>query len=118
MLPRQPSTPPLETRMDEVDPGQPALTPAAAAKPGDRLRLAREAQGLSLSEVSARTRVPQRHLEALETGDYSSLPSPTYAVGFSRAYARTVGADEVVVAQEVRRELDRLGPRTPEYVPY
>jgi cytoskeleton protein RodZ len=103
--------------MDEVDPGQPSLTPAAA-KAGDRLRAAREARGLSLTEISARTRVPQRHLEALESGDYTSLPSPTYAVGFSKAYARAVGADEVAVAQDVRRELDRLGPRTPEYVPY
>ena len=104
--------------MDEVDPGHPNPNPVPPARPGDRLRDARESRGLSLAEVAARTRVPQRHLEALEAGDYTALPSPTYAMGFSKAYARAVGADEVAVAQDVRRDLNRLGPRQPEYVPY
>ena len=104
--------------MDEVDPGQPAPNPVAPARPGQQLRDARERRGLSLAEVAARTRVPQRHLEALEAGDYAALPSPTYAMGFAKAYARAVGIDEVALASELRRELDRLGPRQPEYVPY
>jgi cytoskeletal protein RodZ len=104
--------------MDEVDPDQPNPNSVPPVRPGDRLRDARESRGLSLAEVAARTRVPQRHLEALETGDYGALPSPTYAMGFAKAYARAVGVDEVVVAQDVRRDLDRLGPRRPEYVPY
>ena len=104
--------------MDEVDSGQPNPNPVPPARPGERLRDAREAMGLSLAEVAARTRVPQRHLEALEAGDYTALPSPTYAMGFSKAYVRAVGGDEVLIAQEVRRDLDRLGPRRPEYVPY
>ena len=104
--------------MDEVDSGQPSPNPVPPARPGERLRVARESRGLSLAEVAARTRVPQRHLEALEAGDYSSLPSPTYAMGFSKAYARAVDADEVSIGQAIRSELDRLGPRRPEYVPY
>ncbi len=104
--------------MDEVDPGQPNPNPVPPARPGERLRDARDSRGLSLAEIAARTRVPQRHLEALEAGDYAALPSPTYAMGFAKAYARAVGADEVGIAQDVRRELDRLGPRQPEYVPY
>ncbi len=104
--------------MDEVDPGQPTPTPVPPARPGERLRAARESRSLSLAEVAARTRVPQRHLEALEAGDYTALPSPTYAMGFSKAYARAVGADEVAIGQDIRSELDRLGPRRPEYVPY
>jgi transcriptional regulator with XRE-family HTH domain len=104
--------------MDEVDSGQPSPNPVPPARPGERLRVARESRGLSLAEVAARTRVPQRHLEALEAGDYSALPSPTYAMGFSKAYARSVGADEVAIGQAIRGELDRLGPRRPEYVPY
>ncbi|WP_203311328.1 helix-turn-helix domain-containing protein [Sphingomonas beigongshangi] len=104
--------------MDEVDRGQPDAKPTTPVTAGDRLRAARESRGLSLAEVAGRTRVPQRHLEALETGSYGQLPAPTYAMGFSKAYARAVGLDEVSVAQDVRRELDRLGPRQPEYVPY
>lgn len=104
--------------MDEVESGQPTPTALEPARPGDRLRDARESRGLSLAEVAARTRVPQRHLEALEAGDYAALPSPTYAIGFGKAYARAVGMDEVGLAADLRRELDRLGPRQPEYVPY
>jgi transcriptional regulator with XRE-family HTH domain len=105
--------------MDEVDAGQSGVPPVASPRTvGETLRSAREAQGLSLTDVSARTRVPLRHLQAIEAGDYQSLPSPTYAVGFARAYARAVGADEVAAAQATRVEVDRLGRRQPEYEPY
>jgi cytoskeletal protein RodZ len=46
---------------------------------------------MSLAEIGARTRVPLRHLEAIEASNYGALPSPTYAVGFVRAYARALG---------------------------
>jgi cytoskeleton protein RodZ len=85
---------------------------------GERLRAAREATGLSLDEVAARTRVPLRHLEAMEAGDYAGLPSPTYAVGFARAYARAVGVDEVGIARDVRAEASKTPRRVPEYEPY
>ncbi len=85
---------------------------------GERLRAAREAAGLSLAAVADRTRIPLRHLEAMENGSYEGLPSKTYAVGFARAYARAVGADEVAIARDVREEVARLGRRTPEYEPY
>ena len=101
------------TNMDPVGGG--AAGPNGA---GASLRAAREAQGLSLDDISARTRVPVRHLEAVEAGDFKSLPSPTYAVGFARAYARAVGMSDSAVAGEVRAEVNRIGPRKPEYTPY
>ena len=100
--------------MEEVSP-VPVTTPESV---GDSLRAAREQQGLELSEVASRTRVPLRHLEALEAGNYNSLPSPTYATGFVKAYARTVGVDEVAITRRVRDELANSGPRAPEYQPY
>lgn len=102
--------------MDEVNPGHDAA-PAAPARAGDVLRAAREAQGLSLGDIGARTRIPSRHLAAIEASDYQSLPSATYAVGFAKAYARAVGADEVAIAQAVRADVDRFGRRVTEYVP-
>lgn len=100
--------------MEEVSP-----VPAVAHESvGDSLRLAREQQGLDLSEIASRTRVPLRHLEALEAGSYNSLPSPTYATGFVKAYARAVGLDEVAITRRVRDELANSGPRAPEYQPY
>lgn len=103
---------------DAADGTSPAPPPAAPATAGNMLRSAREARGLTLDEVGARTRVPLRHLVAIEASDYPQLPSPTYAVGFAKAFARAVGADEVAVAAKVRDEVARLGRRVPEYVPY
>lgn len=85
-----------------------------AAAPDDvtapeMMRRAREAAGLSLEDLAARTRVPVRHLAALETGDYHALPGTTYCAGFSRAYARAVGLDEVALVAKVRSEIDYAG---------
>lgn len=74
--------------------------------PGDKLRMAREAMKASIDDIAARTRVPVRLLTALEKGDYKSLPGSTYCIGFSRAYARAVGLDEVQISREVRAELE------------
>ena len=72
---------------------------------GEKLRAAREAQGVSLADVATATRIPQRHLEAIEKSNYASLPSITYALGFAKAYARAVDVDEVAIARELRGEL-------------
>lgn len=72
---------------------------------GQRLRRAREEAKLSLEQVAAETRIPQRHLEAIERGDFGALPARTYAIGFSRTYARAVGLDERAIAEQVREEL-------------
>ena len=85
---------------------------------GERLRAAREAKGLSLPEVAARTRVPLRHLEAIENSNFAGLPSSTYAVGFVRSYARAVDADEVKLAHDTRVEVANTTRATPAYQPY
>lgn len=75
---------------------------------GDRLRAARMKAGLELSDIATKTRVPLRHLQSIESGDYASLPSKTYAVGFVKAYGRTVGEDEVSLANSLRIELGEV----------
>lgn len=100
--------------MDDVDFGK----TTAPARVGEVLQAAREAHGLTLADVGARTRIPTRHLAAIESGDYAGLPSTTYAMGFAKAYARAVGADEVKVAADVRVDVARMGRRQPEYTPY
>ncbi len=74
---------------------------------GARLREARLAAGLGIEEISARTRVSRRHLEAIEEDRYSQLASRTYAVGFSRSYARALGLNEESIANSVREEIAR-----------
>ncbi|ASP31083.1 helix-turn-helix domain-containing protein [Qipengyuania flava] len=72
---------------------------------GARLREAREEAGLELNEVAAKTRIPQRHLLTIENGALTDLPARTYAVGFSRTYARLVGLDEREIVEQARMEL-------------
>ena len=73
---------------------------------GDRLRIAREAAGLSLADIAARTKIAERHLTAIEEDRFDDLASSTYAVGFARAFARTVGLDESDIARQVRSVLE------------
>jgi hypothetical protein len=69
---------------------------------------ARDAAGMTRTQVAAVTRIPERHLAAIEEGNYAALPARTYAVGFSRSYAKAVGADEVAIVAAVREELAGL----------
>ena len=77
---------------------------------GQRLRAAREERGLSLEDVAAQTRIPQRHLESIEVADWDKLPAPTYTTGFAKSYASAVGLDRVEVGDQLRAE---LGGRRP-----
>jgi transcriptional regulator with XRE-family HTH domain len=81
-------------------------TSTAPGSVGEQLRAARETHGLSLGDISAQTRVAERHLIAIEEDRFAQLAAPTYAIGFSRAYARAVGLDEAAIAVRVRRQLD------------
>jgi cytoskeleton protein RodZ len=85
---------------------------------GERLRIMRETAGLDLNDVGTRTRIPLRHLEAIERGDYASLPSPTYALGFTRSYARAVGGDEAALIVQLREDLGRSDPMARGEMPY
>jgi transcriptional regulator with XRE-family HTH domain len=72
---------------------------------GARLRLAREERGLSLDEVASRTRIPVRHLQHIESGDWDALPAITYCVGFVRSYANEIGLDGSALGGELRDQL-------------
>src|SRR2546423_6447792 len=77
---------------------------------GERLRLARESQGISLSQAAIETRILQRYLVALEEGDFQHLPGDVYARGFIRNYAiyLDISAEELV--ELYRRERGTTDP--------
>lgn len=77
---------------------------------GQRLREAREAAGLSLEEIATSTRIPTRHLESLEAGDFSRLPAPTYSIGFAKNYAGAVGLDRTEIGDQLRAEMGSTRP--------
>jgi cytoskeletal protein RodZ len=72
---------------------------------GERLRAAREEKKLSLEDVAAQTRIPQRHLESLENSEWDKLPAPTYTTGFAKSYATAVGLDRAAIGEQLRAEL-------------
>jgi cytoskeletal protein RodZ len=97
--------------MDDVDNGEEMQTEeTTAATVGERLRAAREAAGMSLDEVATATRIPTRHLESLESGDFSKMPAPTYSIGFAKNYAGVVGLDRAEIAEQLRSELGTTRP--------
>jgi transcriptional regulator with XRE-family HTH domain len=84
---------------------------------GERLREAREAKGLSLDEVASQTRIPVRHLQHIESGDWEALPASTYCIGFVRSYGNAVGLDGPALGADLRQQIGgvrRAGP-APEY---
>ena len=86
------------------------LLPVELPDVGLRLRLAREAAGLGRADIAAKTKIPERHIAAIEAGDFAALAGRSYALGFSRTYARAVGLDEREVSQAVRLELGDAPP--------
>lgn len=83
---------------------------------GLRLRSAREAKGISLDEIAARTRIPLRHLEHIENGQWDALPAITYTIGFVRSYANALGLNGTEMGAELRQQLG--SPQTQAGIPY
>jgi transcriptional regulator with XRE-family HTH domain len=82
-------------------------TPASV---GQELQRARQAAGLSLEDVAARTKVRPGILAQIEADAHDRLPALTYTLGFLKAYARTVGLDPEAVAARYRRESQKGDP--------
>ena len=60
---------------------------------GQTLRAAREAKGLTTSELAARTHLLIQIVEGLENEDFRRIPAPIYGRGFVKLYCETVGLD-------------------------
>lgn len=81
------------------------VTETGVPTAGERLRVAREQKGLSLEDIAAQTRIPLRHLESIERGEWDKLPAPTYSIGFARSYASCVDVDRAEIADQLRSEM-------------
>lgn len=76
---------------------------------GEKLRLAREARGIALRDISEQTRISIRYLEAIETDDYKRLPGGIFNRSFIRAYAKFIGYDEHQALEDYGRTLRERG---------
>lgn len=77
---------------------------------GERLRQARERQGLSLAQASVDTRILQASLAALEEGAYQRLPGDVVVRGFIRNYAQYLGLSPDEMIELYRRERGGTDP--------
>jgi cytoskeleton protein RodZ len=69
---------------------------------GEYLVEGRNALGVSLEEISARTCISVRQLDALETDRLERLPGGLFNISFARQYARELGLDEDEAATRVK----------------
>jgi len=60
---------------------------------GEKLRNAREENGITLAEVENETKIRRKYIIALENEDFDVLPGKVYVKGFLRNYARFLGVD-------------------------
>lgn len=97
----------------DPDPMPQAATPSAAG-PGAALLAAREAAGLSRSQVARALNLEQSVVVALETDDVERLPEPAYVKGYLRAYARLLDLD----AGALLEAYEGLGVPAPEVAPH
>ncbi len=80
---------------------------------GGRLRHAREAQHLSLEEVSEELHIPFRQLRALEDDDLSVFSAELYAKGAYTTYAKYLGIDTSISSHAFLRSLTHVRERIP-----
>jgi transcriptional regulator with XRE-family HTH domain len=73
---------------------------------GAELAQARQKLGLTLEDVSARTRISVDRLAAIEEGDVPRLPSFVYLKGFLRAFASEVHLDPESITSRYLAALD------------
>ncbi|HYG81201.1 MAG TPA: helix-turn-helix transcriptional regulator [Pyrinomonadaceae bacterium] len=80
-----------------------------AASFGEELRLAREARGVTLRQISDQTRISIRYLEAIEANDYKRLPGGIFNRSFIKAYAKQIGFDEKAALEGYMRTAREQG---------
>ena len=88
--------------MDQGADDERSLFPSSV---GEQLATERARQKLELSDVAARTRIPLRHLEAIETGHHDGLPALPYSAGFVKSYANMLGLDGNAISRSFRAQI-------------
>lgn len=84
------------------------------ARFGDVLREQRERKGITLEQAAEDTRIREKFLAALETGDHHALPGAVYTKGFLRSYAEYLDLDstDLIALYTAERVTTPEAPRT------
>jgi len=70
---------------------------------GQKLKNARETNGLTLGQIFDRTKIPINHLQSIDNGLVDELPEPVYVAGYIKRYADCVGLNGQSLSDEYRR---------------
>lgn len=73
---------------------------------GARLRAAREAQPLSLTQISAELRIEPKFLTALEEDRLDEFPAPVFTKGYLKQYGSMLGLDISDLLAQYYRQVD------------
>ncbi len=72
---------------------------------GRILEKKRHSLGKSLLEAEAVTKIRAKSLDALEQGEYGSLPDPAYVKGYIVSYAKFLGLDPAPLVEAYERDI-------------
>ncbi len=84
---------------------------------GESLRKVRAERGFNLADVARDTRIPLRHLTALEADEYDRLPARPYAIGFIRTYCNYLGISPNEVVDQYKNITYSLEAANPAVAP-
>jgi hypothetical protein len=76
---------------------------------GEDLRMERLARNIALEEITAKTKISQRHLLALEQERFRLLPGGILSKGIVRGYANALGLDAQDWTERFLRACDDAG---------
>jgi cytoskeletal protein RodZ len=80
---------------------------------GEELRRAREERGMAVETICAATKVPAKHIRALEAGALGELPGGVFRRGFVRSYLSALGLEEGAWMRRFEESCRESGVRDP-----
>lgn len=94
-----PPPPPPAPPQPTVESPRPFVPPEGAVWTGELIRQAREARGLSVAQMSERTKLSRAHIEMVEAERFAELPVAVYLRGIVMCMARELRLDGQKVAR-------------------
>jgi len=80
---------------------------------GTKLRIAREAKGLSVSELGQVTRIKSQQIEGMERDDFSKIPAPMYVKGFIKMCAQALDMEPDPLLALYEQQINETRPSKP-----
>lgn len=90
----------IELTSSTNSPASSSTTSKSHTGPGSRLRTAREARNMAVTEVATQLRLDSNVISAIENDDFAALPSATFVKGYLRSYGGILALDvDVLIAE-------------------